>query len=153
MSTTPNETHPLLTVPFNVDTDFTVLAEHCKNFAETIAEDPDPVLAMALCGRLNACLTLLQPTLLEPIPPHLIESLTVDTPPDSYPCFIPDASDLCHYCTALTQVLMGQGLSAEIRSHLSCLLSDLTGYFADEMQAPRWLRTAEGMEVINPVMH
>lgn len=80
MATTPIQTHPLLAVPFNAATDFTVLADHCENLAETLIESNDPTLKMALCGRLNACLTLLQPTLLEPVPPHLIESLTVDTP-------------------------------------------------------------------------
>ena len=81
MATIPTQTHPLLTIPFNVATDFTVLAEHCENFAGTLIESNDPSLKIALCGRLNACLTLLQPTLLEPVPPHFIESLTVDTLP------------------------------------------------------------------------
>lgn len=85
MATTPIQTHPLLAVPFNAATDFTVLAGHCETFAETLIESNDPTLKMALCGRLNACLTLLQPTLLDPVPPHLIESLTVDTLPANSP--------------------------------------------------------------------
>lgn len=85
MATTPIQTHPLLSVHFNVATDFTVLASHCENFAETLIENDDPALKMALCGRLNAALTLLQPTLLEPVPSHLIESLTVDTLPANSP--------------------------------------------------------------------
>jgi hypothetical protein len=85
MATIPTQTHPLLSVPFNAATDFTVLASHCENFAETLIENDDPTLKMALCGRLNACLTLLQPTLLEPVTPHLVESLTVDTFPANSP--------------------------------------------------------------------
>ena len=85
MATIPIQTHPLLAVPFNATTDFTVLADHCENFAETLIENDDPTLKMALCGRLNACLTRLQPTLLEPVPPHLIESLTVDILPANSP--------------------------------------------------------------------
>lgn len=85
MATIPIQTHPLLAIPFNAATDFTVLTSHCENFAETLIESNDPTLKMALCGRLNACLTLLQPTLLEPVPPHLIESLTVDTLPANTP--------------------------------------------------------------------
>lgn len=77
----------LLSVSFSAATDFTVLADHCENFAETLIGSNDPTLKMALCGRLNACLTLLQPTLLEPIPPHLIESLTFDTLPANSPPF------------------------------------------------------------------
>lgn len=87
MATTLTQTHPLLAVPFNASTDFTVLASHCENFAETLIENNDPTLKMALCGRLNACLTLLHPTLLEPVPPHLVESLTVDALPANSPPF------------------------------------------------------------------
>lgn len=85
MATTPIQTHPLLSVPFNAATDFTVLASHCENFVETLIESKDMALKMALCGRLNACLTLLQPMLLEPVPSHLVESLTVDTLPANSP--------------------------------------------------------------------
>lgn len=38
MATTPIQTHPLLAVPFNAATDFTVLASNCENFAETLIE-------------------------------------------------------------------------------------------------------------------
>ena len=51
--TIPIQTHiQLLAVPFNATTDFTVLADHCENFAETLIENDDPILEMALCGRL-----------------------------------------------------------------------------------------------------
>ncbi|WP_376712570.1 hypothetical protein [Photorhabdus aballayi] len=60
MATIPTQTHPLLAIPFNAATDFTVLADHCENFAETLIESKDIALKMALCGRINACLTLLQ---------------------------------------------------------------------------------------------
>lgn len=62
MATTLDQTHPLLSHPFNADTDFTVLADYCEKFADTQAECYDPVLKMALCGRLAAGLTLLKPT-------------------------------------------------------------------------------------------
>lgn len=109
MATTPIQTHPLLSVPFNAATDFTVLAEHCKQFAETLIEHDDPTLKMALCGRLNVCLRLLQPSLLDPIPDHMMDSLTVDTLPSCSPRFDPECTELCHYCLALTQILTGQG--------------------------------------------
>lgn len=38
MDMIPTQAHPLLAVPFTVATDFTVLAEHCENFAETLIE-------------------------------------------------------------------------------------------------------------------
>ncbi|WNN53250.1 hypothetical protein RIN66_04085 [Hafnia alvei] len=151
MATTLTRTHPLLTIPFSAATDFTVLAEHCETFAETLIDTDDPTLKMALCGRLNACLTLLHPTLLDPIPPHLIESLTVDKLPVTTPRFEPDCTELCHYCLALTQTLAGQGFSSETDKHLSGLLYELIGYFSAEMKAPRWIRTADGVKFIDEV--
>ncbi|MCQ3063091.1 hypothetical protein I5938_00090 [Salmonella enterica subsp. enterica serovar Indiana] len=151
MATTPNQMHPLLAVSFNAATDFTVLANHCENFAEPLIENNDPTLKMALCGRINACLTLLQPTLHDPVPPHLVESLTVDTLPTSYPRFGPECTEICNYCLALTQTLAGQGFSSETEKYLSWLLYDLINYFAAEMKAPRWLRTADGVKFIDEV--
>lgn len=54
MATTLDQTHPLLTVPFSAATDFIVLADHCEKCADTQAESYDPILKMALCGRLAA---------------------------------------------------------------------------------------------------
>lgn len=139
----------LLAVPFNATTDFTVLADHCENFAETLIENDDPTLKIALCGRLNAALALLQPTLSDPIPPHLIESLTVDTLPASSPEFGPECTELCRYCLALTQTLAEQGFSSEKEKQLGYLLYDLINYFAAELKAPRWLRTVDGVKFID----
>ncbi|EHO2961794.1 hypothetical protein KK410_001462 [Salmonella enterica] len=151
MATIPNQTYPLLAIPFNAATDFTVLASHCETFAETLIESNDPTLKMALCGRLNACLTLLQLSLLDPVPPHLIESLTVDTLPANSPRFEPECTELCRYCLALTQTLAGQGFYSEMEKHLSGLLYELISYFAAEMKAPHWLRTSEGVKFIDEV--
>ena len=139
----------LLSAPFNATTDFTVLADYCARFAETLIETDDPALRLALCGRLHAALALLQPTLHDPIPPHLIESLTVDTLPANSPEFGPECTELCRYCLALTQTLAEQGFSSEKEKQLSCLLYDLINYFAAEMKAPRWLRTADGVKFID----
>ncbi|PMC11746.1 hypothetical protein CJ207_26460, partial [Klebsiella aerogenes] len=92
MATTPIQIHPLLAIPFNAATHFTVLASHCENSAETLIESKDLALRMALCGRLNAALTLHQPTLLEPVPSHLVDSLTVDTLPANAPQFGPECT-------------------------------------------------------------
>ncbi|ECC1671283.1 hypothetical protein [Salmonella enterica] len=151
MATIPTQTYPLLAVPFNAATDFTVLASHCENFAETLIENDDPTLKMALCGRINTCLTLLQPTLLEPVPLHLVESLTVDTLPAITPRFEPECTELCRYCLAITQTLSGLGFASETEKYLSWLLYDLINYFAAEMKAPRWLRTAGGVKFIDGV--
>ncbi|EJE9658090.1 hypothetical protein M5796_004446 [Salmonella enterica] len=151
MATIPTQAHPSLAVPFSATTDFTILASHCETFAETLIESNDPALKMALCGRINTCLTLLQPTLLEPVPPHLVESLTVDTLPATTSRFEPECTELCRYCLAITQNLSGLGFASETEKYLSWLLYDLINYFAAEMKAPRWLRTAGGMKFIDGV--
>ncbi|MRT58393.1 hypothetical protein GJV11_19980 [Enterobacteriaceae bacterium RIT693] len=144
MATIPTQTHPLLSVPFNADTDFTVLADHCKTLAETQAECHDPALKMALCGRLSAALMLLKPGLNDPVPPHLQDGLTVDVLPETSPCFAPDADTLCDYCHTLAQLLLCRMVSPQMEEELRWLLSELTEYFTAEMKAPRWVRTAGG---------
>ncbi|HCM1976869.1 TPA: hypothetical protein N3A47_002258 [Salmonella enterica subsp. houtenae serovar 47:z36:-] len=57
-------------------------------------------------------------TLLEPVPPHLVESLTVDTLPVSSPHFDPECTELCRYCLALTQTLSVPGFAAETEKYL-----------------------------------
>ncbi|MBT1427021.1 hypothetical protein [Dickeya dianthicola] len=149
MATTLTQTHPLLTLPFSAATDFIVLAGHCENFAEILIESDDPALRLALCGRLAACLALLRPTLNQPVPRHLFESLTVDTLPAVSPCFDPDSELLCDYCLVLAQLLTGRALSPETERMLTGLLSELVWYFAAELEAPRWIRTADGVKCIN----
>ncbi|PLY36745.1 hypothetical protein F164LOC_13790 [Pectobacterium carotovorum] len=149
MATILTQAHLLLTVPFSAATDFTVLADHCENFAETLIESDDTALRLALCGRLAACLALLGPTLNEPVPCHLCESLTVDTLPAVSPCFDPDSELLCDYCLTLARLLAGRVLSPEVERMLTGLLSELVWYFAAELKAPCWIRTADGVKCIN----
>lgn len=151
MATTPIQTHPLLAVPFNAATDFTVLVEHCDRFAETLIESDDPTLRLALCGRLAACLSLLRPTLNDPIPPHLIESLTVDFLPANPPRFEPGSELLCDYSLTLAQLLTGRALLPKMERTLTGLLCELVWYFSAELKAPRWLRTADGVKFIDEV--
>ncbi|ECI6407083.1 hypothetical protein RM843_003647 [Salmonella enterica] len=141
----------LLFVPFNAATDFTDLADYCARFAETLIETDDPALRLALCGRLHACLALLQPTLNDPIPPHLIESLTVDTLPASSPRFDPEPDLLCEYCLTLEQILTEKTLPPKTEQTLTGLLCELVWYFAATLKAPRWLRTADGVKFIDRV--
>ena len=141
--------YDLLSVPFSTATDFTDLADYCDRFAQTLIECHDPALKMALCGRLNTCLSLLQPTLNEPIPPHLIDGFIANDLPDVSPGFEPDAESLCDYCLALTQILNGHSLLPEPETTLTGLLCDLVWYFADSLKAPHWIRTADGVQVID----
>lgn len=151
MATIPTQTHLLLAVPFNATTDFTVLASYCEIFAETLIESDDPMLRLALCGRLAACLALLRPTLNDPIPPHLIESLTTDTLPVSPTCFEPGSESLCDYSLTLAQLLMGRALLPKMEQTLTGLMCELVWCFAAELRAPRWIRTADGVKFIDEV--
>ncbi|SFT80111.1 hypothetical protein SAMN05192562_102168 [Kosakonia arachidis] len=143
MATIPTLTHALFTTPFSHCTDFTELADNCERFAEALAECDDPQQKMALCGRLSACLTLLQPTLLDPVPEHLKASLTVENVPGCFPLFEPEADQLCGYCQTLTQLLMSGTLAPKSESVVRDLLYRLVDFFADTMKAPRWLKQGD----------
>ncbi|EEN7281771.1 hypothetical protein G4034_000859 [Salmonella enterica subsp. salamae] len=151
MATTLTQTHPLLALTFSSDTDFTTLADLCEKFATTLIESHDPALRLALCKQLAACLRLLEPTLSDPVPPHLVERLTVDSLPDTYPHLDADAELLCRYSQALSQLLTERKLLPETEQILTGLLFELVCYFADELRAPRWLRTANGVKPIDEI--
>ena len=145
MTTTLSYSHSLFTVPFDSNTDFTELADNCERFVDVLVECEDPTQKMALCGRLSACLDLLQPTLLEPVPEHLKESLTVDDLPLDVPVFEPEVDQLGRYCQLLTQLLLTRSLSESDERVAGDLLQDLVGFYSDMLKAPRWLRTDEGV--------
>ncbi|MCW2481335.1 hypothetical protein [Candidatus Symbiopectobacterium sp. NZEC135] len=148
MATTPTQTYSLLNTPFSATTDFTVLADHCERFADTLIESDAPALKLALCGRLAACLALLKSTLNAPVPPHLIESLTVDSVPATRSYFEPDTESLCDYCITLAQLVTQRSLSLEEERTLIGLLAELIWLFCAELKAPRWVRTENGVESI-----
>lgn len=152
MATTLNPSHPLLTVPFDGDTDFTALADYCHQLAEAQAECLDPALRMALSGRLSAVFALLKPQLNEPIPTAQQARFTVDTQPTTFPRFAPDSDTLGEYCAALTQLLLCRMLSSQQEEQLRWLLADLMAYLTAEIHAPRWIRTADGVKVIDEVV-
>lgn len=144
MATTPtqtvsSETSPL-TLNFGPDIDFTVLADYCERFADSLIESTKPGERRVLCYRLAECLQLLSSTLNDPIPEHLIESLTVDDFPAAVPAFDPEPEDLCRYCLTLAQILNDHNFCAAEESALTGLLFELTNYFADELRTPRFVR-------------
>ena len=144
MTTIPGFSHTLFTTPFDHTTDFTELADSCERFVEVLVECDDPTQKLALCGRLSACLSLLQPTLLEPVPEHLKASLTVNELPLEAPLFEPEVDRLGRYCQLLTQMLLARTLSASDERVAGDLLQDLVGFYSDTLKAPRWLNTPEG---------
>ncbi len=104
-----------------------------------------PAEKFALYGRLAACLSLLQPTLLEPVPEALKESLTVEDFPTRLPLFEPEADQLGRYCQVLTQQLIGGSLTPDAERVIQDLLGELVSFYADTLKMPRWLRTDEGV--------
>lgn len=148
MATTTTLDHTLFTTPFSHNTDFTELADHCERFAHTLLESDDPAEKLALCGRLSACLALLQPTLNEPIPPHLVEFFTLNDLPARLPAFEPESDLLGLYCQTVTQLLLSKALPPEMADVMEGLLYELVSYYADTLNAPRWLHTAQGRVAI-----
>ncbi|WP_413721434.1 hypothetical protein ACL2XG_20205 [Sodalis sp. RH24] len=151
MATIPTHAHALLSIPFDSTTDFTVLAGHCENLADALLQNDDPAQRQALSARLDRCLAQLRPTLDDAIPAHLMASLTVDDLPMTSPRFEPDAVLLCGYGQALARLLAERKLSPEMEPVLAGLLFDLVVYFADELRAPRWIRTVDGIKFIEEV--
>lgn len=145
MATTPTQTHTSktspLTLSFDINTDFTVLADYCERFADSLIESAKPGERRVLCYRLAECLELLYSTLNDDIPEHLIESFTVDSLPAQVPTFEPEPEDLCRYCLTLANILNSHNFSAMEEKALTGLLFELTGYFADELRTPRFVRT------------
>ncbi|MFZ3391110.1 hypothetical protein [Buttiauxella gaviniae] len=146
MATTPTQTQVSerspLTLSFDINTDFTVLADYCERFADSLIESAKPGERRVLCYRLAECLELLSLTLNDPIPEHLIESFTVDSIPTQVPTFEPELEDLCRYCLTLANILNSHNFSVMEEKVLTGLLFELTGYFADELRTPRFVRTA-----------
>jgi hypothetical protein len=152
MATIPTQTHALLTTPFSHTTDFTELASHCERFAHTLLESDDPAEKLALCARLSAGLALLQPALSEPVPPHLVERLTLDDLPSRLPEFDPDSDLLGQYCQTVTQLLIGNVLPPEMAKVMEGLLYELVSFYADTLNAPRWLQTPQGRIAIDELI-
>ncbi|MEZ6877794.1 hypothetical protein [Enterobacter sp. KBR-315C3_2022] len=130
--------HALFTTPFD---HFTVLTDNCKHFLEMLLECDDPVHKLALCGRLSACLALLQPILINPVYGHIKESLTVDELPLDVPVFEPQSDRLGRYCQLVTQLLLTRTLSAGDERIAGDLLQDLVEFYSGTLKAPRWLQT------------
>jgi hypothetical protein len=152
MATTTTRAQALFTVPFSHNTDFTELADHCERFAHTLLETDDPAEKLALCTRLSACLALLQPTLNEPIPAHLVERFTLSDLPSSLPAFEPESDQLGLYCQTLTQLLISNALPRDMAKVMEGLLYELVNFYADTLNAPRWLQTPDGRVAIDALI-
>ncbi|MBB1199413.1 hypothetical protein EGM70_03745 [Enterobacteriaceae bacterium 89] len=153
MKETQTVAQDLLNLPFTHGTDFTELAGHCEQFAQTLVECDNTAEKLALCGRLSACLALLQPTLNEPVPDELMDALTINDLPETLPAFEPEGDQLAHYCQSLTQLLLSRSLPVEMTCAMEDLLCELVNYLSAMMKAPRWINTPEGRVLIDDILH
>ena len=148
MATTVNQTDPHMTNQNQAYPEFTDLARDCDEYALLLIDNKDPTERRVICQFLQTSLAKLRPTLNEEIPSHLIEAFTVDTLPERVPRFEPDTAQLCDYCLALRELLNEEALPPTMEKALRGLLCELVWLFAEELRAPRWLRTADGVKAI-----
>lgn len=141
-------THPLLYVDVEPETDFVKAATHCEELAASALEAEHMQTQHELYDRLNACLTQLQPTLMDEIPEEQKAQFTVSALPHTFPKMDTESELLCEYCLALSHLLSGHPLSLSTEETLQGLLYELTCFLSDTMLAPRWLRTPLGVEPI-----
>lgn len=130
MATTPT-INSLLSIPFNAAVDYTTLADYCDKFAENLMESDDPVVSLALCGRLSACMMLLKLNFKNSIPPYFTNR-SANIPSS----FETDPDLLCDYCLALLQVLTARSFSEDTERALIGLTCELVWYFAAGVNAP-----------------
>lgn len=148
MATIVNQTDPHMTHHSQAHPEFTDLARDCDEYALLLIDNKDPTERRVICQFLQTSLEKLRPTLNEPIPPHLMDAFTVDTLPETIPRFEPDTDQLCDYCLALSELLNEEALPAAMEKALRGLLCELVWLFAEELKAPRWLRTTDGVKAI-----
>lgn len=138
----------MATIPDQAYPDFTVLADDCDDYALMLIDNKNAVERRIICQFLQTSLLQLRPMLHEAIPAHLVEAFTVETLPEQVPRFEPDTDQLCDYCLALSELLGEESLSPAMEKTLRGLLCELVWLFAEEMKAPRWLKTPEGVKAM-----
>lgn len=132
--------HNSASCPLMPDSDLFGTADHCDALCAELVECRDSILYLALCGRLSHSLDVLRNQLDQPLPPHLIERLTVDHLPVVSVSFVPDSDLLCQYCLALVQALLSCALTPDTTRQISGLLYELVGVLVDDLKAPRFVR-------------
>ena len=140
----------LLKLPLGDTHDLFQVLDICQRYADELIETDSHAEYIALCGRLLAGLNVLKVVLKSPLPKHLIEKLTVkENHVDEYRSPLSTDSDTtCDYCSALTMVLLNQQVSLEKQEHISGLLFELLSMLAEDLKAPRFIRTATGLVMI-----
>ncbi|MFP2505525.1 hypothetical protein [Buttiauxella gaviniae] len=140
----------LLKIPLGATHDLFQVVDICQRYADELIEVHNHAEYIALCGRLLAGLNVLKVVLKSPLPKHLIEQLTVnENNADEYRSQLStDSETTCEYCCALTMVLLNQQVTLEQQEHIAELLCDLLMMLAEDLKAPRFVRTTTGLAMI-----
>ncbi len=139
----------LLKTPLGTTHDLFQVLDTCVRYVDALVECNELAARMALCGRLLAALEVLRVLLDQPLPEHLIERLTwikVMTKPVAKGLI--DSEEMRQYCSALTLVLLNQQAPADLQKHITGLLFQMVNIMADDLTAPRFLRTESGLVMI-----
>lgn len=143
----------LIKAPLGASHNLFEVLETCQAYVDELVECKDITDCMALCGRLLAGLDVLKSALEAPLPDHLIQQLTVeDNNFKNITHPICDDSELIReYCRALTMVLLTRQSSVETQQHITGLLFDLIHLLAEDLKTPRFVRTADGLAMLNSI--
>lgn len=140
----------LLKMPLGATHDLFQVLDICQRYADELIETNNHAEYIALCGRLLAGLSVLKVVLKSPLPKHLIEQLTVnENNADEYRSpLATDSETTCEYCSALTMLLLNQQVTLDQQDHITELLFDLLMMLAEDLKAPRFIRTTTGLAMI-----
>jgi hypothetical protein len=141
----------LLKIPLGASHDLFQVLDACEAYVDELIENEDITERMALCGRLLAGLEVLRTVLKEPLPEHLIQQLTVedDNFNDNSHALCSDSETIREYCQGMTIILLNQQNTAESQQQITGLLFELIHLLADDLKTPRFVRTADGLAMIN----
>ncbi|RKQ41172.1 hypothetical protein [Enterobacter sp. R1(2018)] len=141
----------LLKTPINVTMDLFQVLDCCESLADALIENDSNTERMALYGRLYAGLEALKVVLKAPLPEYLIDRLTADlAKEDDYRSpLTTDSESLREYCAALTMLLLQGQQSPVQEKHITGLVFELFGILAEDLKAPRFIRTDAGLMMIN----
>ncbi len=140
----------LLKKPQGAAMDLFQILDICQQYVDSLIENDNHTECMALCGRLLAGLEVLKSVLKAPLPDHLIEQLTLkDSETSDYRTYLStDSETLCEYCTALTIVLLNHQDLPDQREQMIAILYELIYVLAEDLKAPRFVRVAGGLKMI-----
>lgn len=140
----------LLKLPVNTSLDLFQILDICRCYGDALIENDFEEQRMALCGRLFAGLEVLKVVLTYPLPDYLIEQLTVDEVQSGgyISPLTNDSETLCGYCSALALVLLSQRQPLEQAEQITELLFDMLYVLTEDLKAPRFIRTSEGLAMI-----